>query len=196
MSISNLKISGLKSSSFHTNFEEESYSEDFKESSIKNPMQTSSYKSIPSISNLKSSLPQSKYPIPKQTSQTSLIKSQGQSFQSLTKIHANPESKAYVYDPKPSIHREVQYFINEKESQIKSLGIPLDLANEELGISINSTQENSIITKSTVFANEFYLKNRPKRVWNCEENVGKINNPKPNTLQSMLKAHRRIVTSG
>lgn len=195
--MSNLKISGLKSSSFLINLEEASYLEDFyRESSIKNPNQTSSYSTIPSIPNQKSSLQQPKYPLPKQTGQTSLTKPQRQSFQSLTKIHPMPEPKLFSYISEPANHRKATNFMDEKDAQIKSLGMPLELRNEELKIIINSTLENSVITKSTVFANEFYLKNRPKRVWNCEESASKINNPKPNTLQSMLKAHRRIVTSG
>jgi hypothetical protein len=119
------------------------------------------------------------------------MKTQEQELIALNSIHTKLESKMLICESELNNLKEVPNLIKEKDKLMRSLEISLELAKEEFEMLNRSKQRKVDKKKTTIFAREYYMKNRPKRVWDCSESVKQLNELKSDLFGALAKSRRK-----
>lgn len=194
MSTPSPRIPPLKTSKARPSIDDISpRSEEFREEpSSRFPILISTAVNIANIPNPTVPCQEAKNPLLiKQIDYSRLMKTQEQELIALNSIHTKLESKMLICESELNNLREVPNLIKEKDKIMRSLEISLELAKEEFEMLNRGKQRKVEKKKTTIFASEYYMKNRPKRVWECSESVKKLDEFKFELFGALAKARRK-----
>ena len=158
-------------------------SEEFREESISHSAMININKNTANIPNATMVFKETKNPLTSSKIEySSIITTQNQEIQILKKINSQLSKKLEEFEKELSLISCVPSLMKEKDKNIKSLEISLELAQEELTMlqtSINAKQNSS---KTTVFSYEFYGIKTPKRIWKSCKEVNQIDLMRKNVV--------------